>query len=123
MDQNSLVSGGQELIKALDASGFSPRLAMWVHTDTDTWKLWIVPPVGFKDKHEFYRRLAEIVAKNRDKLGGIDASDTEMILDTHPAAQGLKRFIRMPGLGMAHFYGNRFDGFYLPDGMILRSAL
>ncbi len=124
MDQNTLVSSGHALVNALDATDLKPRLAMWVHaTDTDTWKLWIVPPVGLTDKREFYRRVSEIVSKNRADLGGIDASDTEMILDSHPAVRGLRGFIRMPGLGSVHFAGNRFNDFYLPDGIILRVDL
>jgi hypothetical protein len=124
MDQNILVSSGHALVKALDDAGIAPRVAMWVHnTDTDTWKLWIVPPAGFRDKHEFYRRIAEIVSKNHAVLGGIGASDTEMVLETHPAMKGLRQFIRMPGLGSAYFSGNRFNGYYLPDGIILRSDL
>jgi hypothetical protein len=78
---------------------------------------------GCTDKHEFYRRISVIVAKNRASLGGIDASDTEMILDTHPAVKGLKVFMRAPGLSSIHFSGNRFNGFYLPDGIILRIDL
>ena len=108
----------------MDATGFGPRLAMWVHnTDTDTWKLWLVPPAGKEDKADFYRQIAQIVSKHRTELGSIDASDTEMVLDTHPAVQGLGKFMRMPGLGSAHFSGNRFNGYYLPDGIILRSNL
>ncbi|MFL9827475.1 hypothetical protein [Rhodoplanes sp. SY1] len=124
MDQNVLVSSGQSLVKAMDETGLAPRIAMWVHnSDTDTWKLWIVPPRGLHDKREFYRSVAAIIARNRDTLQSIDASDTEMVPESHPAMKGLGRVIRMPGLGVAHFAGNRFNGFYLPDGIVLRSAL
>lgn len=123
MDQNVLVSSGHSLVKALDAEGLAPRIAMWVHsTDPDTWKLWIVPPSGMKDKHEFYRRLSEVIAKNRPALGDISASDVEFVSDSHPAMQGIGKFIYAPGLTAAHFSGNRFDGYYLPDGIILRAA-
>lgn len=124
MDQNTLVSAGHALLKELDRQGLSPRVAMWVHyTDTDTWKLWIVPPSGFKDKHDFYRRVSMIVAKNRTGLGGIDASDTEMVLETHPAIKGLKGFLRVPGFSSVHFSGNKFNNYYLPEGIILRADL
>lgn len=124
MDQNTLVSAGHALVKALDKANQPPRVAMWVHnTDTDTWKLWIVPPPGLTNKHEFYRLVSEIISKHRPELGGIDASDTEMVLDTHPAMRGLGRFIKQPGLGSTFFTGNRFNGFYLPDGIILRVDL
>lgn len=124
MDQNTLVNAGHVLVTSLDQIGHNPRLAMWVHSpDTDTWKLWIVPPVDMKDKQEFYRIVSEVVTKNRADLGDINASDTEMIPDTHPAVHGLRGFLHMPELGSAHFSGNRFNGFYLPDGIILRVNL
>ena len=124
MDQNIVVKSGHALIRAMDSANFSPRIAMWVHnSETNTWKLWIVPPVSLTDKREFYRKLADIISKNRAELAGIDVSDTEMVLDSHPAMYGLGRSIRAPGLAIISFAGNRFDGFYLPDGIILRSAL
>ncbi len=124
MDQNTLVSSGHALVTEMDATGFSPRVAMWVHnTDTDTWKLWLVPPKGSKDKADFYRRIAQIVSAHRAEVGNLDASDTEMALDTHPAVQGISQFMRISGLGAAHFSGNRFNGYYLPDGIIMRSNL
>jgi hypothetical protein len=123
MDQAVLVSGGQALVKALDADGIPPRLAMWVHsTDTDIWKLWIVPPADMTDKFEFYRRLAQLIAKHRTELGSLSASDVEFATDKHPAVVGVSRFLYAPGLTSAHFSGNRFNGYYLPDGIILRSA-
>jgi hypothetical protein len=124
MDQNILVNSGHALVTALDDSGIPPRLAMWVHnTETDTWKLWIVPDPSMKDKREFYRRVSEIISKNQAAFGGIDASDTEMLADNHPAIRGLSRFIRAQGLCSITFSGNVFNGFYLPDGIILRSNL
>ncbi|KAA5603425.1 hypothetical protein [Blastochloris sulfoviridis] len=124
MDQEILVSGGHALVKAMDDSGLTPRLAMWVHnTDTDTWKLWLAPPPGLTDKHNFYRKLSEIVSKNRNQLSGLESSDTEMISDSHPAVKGLKTFINAPGLSNIAFKGNMFNGFYLPDGIIIRSDL
>lgn len=124
MDQNVLVGSGHALVRALDRSGFPPRLAMWVHNaDTDTWRLWIVPNASMKDKRDFYRRVSEIVSQNRAELGGIDASDTEMVADTHPAVRGLSKIMKAPGLSSISFSGNKFNGFYLPDGIILRADL
>lgn len=124
MDQAALVASGQALVKELDKTGYAPRLAMWVHsTDFDTWKLWLVPPVGKSDKADFYRRIAQIISSNRNTFGGLDVGDTEMILDSHRAINGLKRFMRMPGLGSVHVAGSTLNGFYLPEGIILRSAL
>lgn len=124
MDQSTLVTSGQALVRALDAAGLAPQLAMWVHSpDTDTWKLWVVPPVAVKDKQEFYRKAAEIITKHRHEIGGLSTSDIEMVLATHPAIEGLSAFMRVEGLSAIHFTGNRFNGYYLPDGIILRSAI
>ena len=123
MDQNVLVSSGHALVRALDAAGIPPKVAMWAHnTETDTWKLWLVPPANITDKREFYRKVAEVISRNRTEMGGIDVSDTEMLPDTHPAVVGLKAFITMPGLGTVNFSGNRLNDYYLPDGVILRVA-
>lgn len=124
MDQSLLVSSGHTVVKALDAAGLAPQIAMWVRgSDTDTWKLWIVPPDTVKDKREFYRRLAELITEHRKELGDFAVSDVEMASMSHPAMQGIAAFIRVEGLGSARFSGNRFNGFYLPDGIILRSAI
>ena len=124
MDQNVLVSSGQALISALDHAGIRSRVAMWVHnTDYDRWKLWIVPPKDIKDKFEFYRRVSEIVSQNRIALGGIDASDTEMVFDSHPAMRGLSGMINAPGINSIHVEANNFNGFFLPDGIIIRSDM
>ena len=124
MDQGLLVKSGHVLVKALDAQNLPPRAAVWVHnTDTDTWKLWLVPDPALKDQRAFYRTLSAIVSKNRDQLGDIDASDVELVADDHPAINGLKAFIKMPGLGDAHLSNNRLNGFFLPDGIVLRMNL
>jgi len=124
MDQITLVSSGHSLVRAMDAASFSPRLAMWVHnTETDTWKLWLVPPRGHQDKVDFYRRVATIIHDDEAELGGLVASDTEMVPESHPAMKGLGKLIRAPGLRNIHFDGNRFDGYYLSEGIVLRSDL
>lgn len=121
MDQNLLVKSGHVLVLALDNAGIPPRAAMWVHsTDTDTWKLWLVPHKSVTDKRDFYRQLSAIVTKSRDELGGVDAADVEMVSDAHPAIKGMRRLIKMPGLGDVHLTNNRFNNFYLPDGIVLR---
>lgn len=111
-------------MRAMDDAGFPPRMAVWVHnTDTDTWKLWVVPPKGLTDERDFFRRCAAVVSANRPSLGGLDVSDVKMVEETHPAMVGLSVAVRVPGLARVHFSGNRFNGFYLPDCIILRSAL
>jgi len=120
MDQETLVKAGHNLIDLLEAEGFSPRAAMWVNNkDADTWRLWIVPPKRYKDKNEFYGLISKVVSKHRDELFGIDASDTEFVLDSHPAIKALGVMIRVEGRGSVFVSDNMVNGFYIPDGIIL----
>lgn len=124
MDTESLVSDGTKLVALLDGSKAKPRAAMWVsNPETDIWRLWIVPSVEVQDKLEFYRILSDVISKNREEFPSLDISSIEYKKDDHPAINGLKSLIRMEGLGSAHLSNNRFNGFFLPDGIVLRMAL
>ncbi len=124
MDQGALVTTGQLLVKAMDRSQLAPRLAMWVrNADADTWKLWLVPPKGLDDKLDFYRKLSVVIASNRHDLPLFDVGETLMVPDSHPAMQGMKTLLHAEGLASIPFPGNRFGDYYLPEGIILRSAL
>jgi hypothetical protein len=124
MDKNALVSDGTKLVQWLDNSKLKPRAAMWVYnSETDSWRLWIVPSKDVKDKSEFYLILSDIISEHRDEIPGFDISAVEFKADNHPAVTGLGKMLRMEGLGSAHFSNNRFNGFLLPDGIILRMAV
>lgn len=124
MDQNSLVNDGSKLVELLDQSKLKPRAAMWVYnSETDSWRLWIVPSKEVKDKSEFYRILSDIISKHREEIPSFDISSVEFKLDDHPAITGLGSMIHMDGLGSAHLSNNRFNGFLLPDGIVLRMAV
>jgi len=99
-----------------------PQFAMWVLSDADIWKLWIVPPPKLIDKHEFYRRASEVIAKHRADLGDVTISDIEMQAASQPAISAMFRVVRMEGFGGARFAGTTFNGYYLPDAVVLRSA-
>lgn len=119
MDQAFLVSEGQKLVELLDRTAAKPRAAMWVHyPDSDTWKLWIVPDEDVQDKREFYRIVAEAITRNANIE--LDVSATEYVKPDHPAISGMQQVLRMPGIGSAHFTGNTLNGYYLPDGIVLR---
>lgn len=121
MDQTFLVGKGQKLVELLDETAAKPRAAMWVHyPDNDVWKFWIVPDSKVQDKREFYRIVAEVITLNADVLAGLDVSATEFIRDDHPAIRGMQSVVRLPGIGSAHFTGNTFNGYYLPDGIVIR---
>jgi hypothetical protein len=101
-----------------------PRAALWVHaTDTDTWKLWIIPHRSLTDQREFYRRLARIVSNHRNELGGVDAADVEMITDEHPAIRGMRGAFRVTGQSVVSVRDSVFNGYYLPEALILEMNL
>lgn len=123
MDKEVLVSTGHSLVKLLDETSIKPRAALWVHNpDNDIWRLWIVGQQQTNEQ-EFYRILAAAISKHRDTLSGLDISSVELVTDSHPAIKGMRSFIHMDGLGSAHVSNNRMDGFFLPDGIILRMAV
>jgi hypothetical protein len=68
-------------------------------------------------------RVARILKSNRAEVGDIEAADTELMTDAHPAMKGLKGFIKAPSLHRIAFSGNQFNGYYLPEGIILRADL
>jgi predicted dithiol-disulfide oxidoreductase (DUF899 family) len=124
VDTSLLVESGRIFLNILDSEGVKPRAAMWVHNrDTETWRLWIVPPKDIKDKRQFYRRIAEAITKHRAKLPSLEASDTEYVLETHPAIQALSQTFQVKGTSSIYVSDNMLNGFYLPDGIILRMAV
>ena len=124
MDTNLLVKEGQNLIRRLDEGKVKPRGAVWVYSsDADSWRLWVVPAEPVKDKVEFYRLVAEAISAHRDEMPSLDVGVIEMKSSEDPAVRGLNQFIHLEGLGAATFRNNRFNGFFLPDGVILRMAV
>ncbi|WP_155992219.1 hypothetical protein [Fodinicurvata fenggangensis] len=123
MDKEFLVKCGHAFVRLLDETEIRPRGALWVHNpDNDIWRLWIVGQRGLKEQ-EFYRIVAETITKNRTDLAGLDISSVELVDETHPAIKGLKGFMQMENLGSAHISNNTMNGFFMPDGIILRMAL
>lgn len=124
MDKSALVDDGSKLVRWLDKSKLKPRAAMWVYnSETDSWKLWIVPSSSVKDKREFYLELSNIISAHRDEIPSFDISSVEFKADSHPAVKGLSAMLRMEELGSAHLSNNRYNGFSLPDGIVLRMAV
>jgi hypothetical protein len=123
MDQNALVRDASNLIRWLDETSVRPRAAMWVYnSETDSWKLWIVP-AGNVSKSEFFLKLSEVISAHRNDLPGFDISEVEFKADNHPAIEGLKSMMRLEGIGSAHLSNNRVNGFFLPDGILMRMAI
>lgn len=124
MDQGTMVKNGQDLVRYLDDTPATPRFAMWVNfSDTDSWKLWIVPAKAMNDKREFYHTVADTISRHRGELGGLDVGMIEFTKETKPVVQSMAKFISMPAIGAANVSGNTFDGIFLPDGVLIRSNI
>ena len=124
MDQGILVADGKTLIQLMDKAGMTPRAALWVYSsDTDSWKLWVVPDISVGSKEEFYRRLARVISDNRACLPEFDIGKVEYKAADHPVVRGMTSAIRVEGLGQVRMTNNMLNGVYLPDGIVLRMAV
>lgn len=124
MDTDILVKEGQKLVQLLDDSAVKPRGAVWVYSsEADAWKLWIVPSETITDKREFYRIVAQTITQHRDDLPSLDVGLIEFKSADHPVMIGLGRFMRVTGVSAVSVSNNRFNGFLLPDGVVLRMAV
>jgi hypothetical protein len=47
----------------------------------------------------------------------------EFTKESKPVVQAMRSFIKIPGIGAANVSGNRFNGVFVPDGILLRSNL
>jgi hypothetical protein len=126
MDQEILVKAGHLIVGELENEKAPPRAALWVHaTDTDNWKLWILPHKSITDNREFYRRIASIVSKNRSSLGGIDAADIEIVSDNNPVIKVMRntRAFKVTGRSTVDVRDSTFNGYYLAHAIILHMDL
>ena len=124
MDTDILVKEGQRLVGYLDEGKIKPRGAVWVYSsDADAWKLWIVPSQTITDKREFYRIVAQTITNHRAELPSLDVGMVEFKLADHPVVEGLGRFMHVEGISAVSVSNNRFNGFLLPDGVVLRMAV
>ncbi|WP_373489530.1 hypothetical protein [Blastomonas sp.] len=124
MDQDALVAEGQVLVQLLDQSSIKPRAAIWVYnSEVDTWRLWIVPSSQTTDKFEFFNAVANVISNNRDRLPSLDIGLIDFRTDKDPAMQGLGQAFHLDGIGSLRLTNNRFNGFFLPDGVVLRMAI
>jgi hypothetical protein len=72
---------------------------------------------------EFFRILSEVISAHRSEIPGFDIGLVEFKPATHPAVSALGKLIHLEGLGSASFANNTFNGFLLPDGIVLRMAI
>ncbi len=122
MDQEILVREAQALTSALDKTKIAPRVVMvTTSSETESWKIWIVPKSDEIDKQEFYRIVAETISIS--ELRNIDVGSVELRTSSNAAIVGMSKFIRMEGIGSANLSNNTFDGVLLPDGIVIRMAV
>jgi|HubBroStandDraft_1064217.scaffolds.fasta_scaffold01999_3 hypothetical protein len=124
MDQGALVKAGQLLLSKLDATGSPPRVALWVHdSDPDRWSLWVVPKSPAPGPTDFYKQVLQIIDKDRSAFEGLDASDVKVVSESNPTVRALGTFMHVPGTGDIRLHNVRMSDVFLPDGIVLRSAL
>lgn len=122
MDPKVLVNEGVYLVQFLDDCGHSPRAAVWVNFDEGgAWKLWIVPDKSMENnKYEFYRILSEQLTCHPENFRCLDIAYVEMKKSAHPAITGLQKIVRLEGINQVEIGQILLDGFFLPNGVILR---
>jgi hypothetical protein len=76
-----------------------------------------------REKREFYRVISTLISSHRDELHGLESSEVELVDERHPAIQGLSVMLQMGGVGSAHLSGNRLNGYFLPEGIVIRLML
>lgn len=122
MDQYLLVEAGTNLVEALERNGVRLKAAVWVHLADDAdWRLWLVPAAKV-ERRAFYRRVAEVIAAGEADFHGLSASDTQMIDEHHPAIVALRAHGQVNGHTPARLATTMLNGFYLPEGIVLRIA-
>jgi hypothetical protein len=121
MAQSALVEGGQRLANLLTQDNLDPRAVLWVQdSDTNNWKLWVVPHKNLTDKREFYREVVKLISENPNALGSLEAGDIEMVSESHPAITELRRMFKGTSISDIRVSNNMLNGFYMPDGIILK---
>lgn len=122
MDSYLLVEAGQNLVEALERNGVPLKAAVWVRlAETEDWRLWLVPAAKV-ERRAFYRRVAEVVAAGEADFHGLSASDTQMIDEDHPAIVALRANGQVNGRPPTRLATTMLNGFYLPEGIVLRIA-
>lgn len=123
MDQDILVENSRRLVDLLVSINLKPRVAMLVgNPDTGRTRLWLMPPknlTGPKHQNEMFRRLAELISKNRDTISTLDVSDIDLISEDHPAILGMRGAFRVTGRSIIRVEQSSFNGFFLPEATIL----
>jgi hypothetical protein len=122
MDQSTLVKEAQVLTMALDGTKIAPRAVMiTIPSDSNHWKIWIVPGSENFNKQEFYRIIAEVIARN--DLKNIDMGSVELRPSTSLGIVGLSKLLHMEGVGSVNISSNAYEGMLLPDGIVIRMAV
>lgn len=123
MDTTALVKEAHKLIQLMDSSGFSPQGAVLVNSsETGSWRLWIIPPNELVDKKLFYGKISSIIVDNQSEFSAIDAGDVDQILADHPAIGGISQMFKITGFSEIHVSGSTFNGFYIPEMIVLRMS-
>lgn len=131
MGEKALVEGqvadAIQLVQKLDAEGNPPALAAWYYyDDADEWRLLVAGPTfdALLPKQEpiAYKKLVEAMAGLN--LSSLTISDLKLVNTKAPLPQALRFLIGTgpTGISRAHFTNTTFNGIFMKEMIILRSA-
>ncbi len=128
MDKETLVRVGHDLLERLDDDGLRPKFAMWVlNSETQVWKLWIVPEKDVTKKEEdyrhFFRKISQILSEKSINDTGIDVSAIQLVKQDNPAVKALGNAFQVSTRSSIHIGNSTYNGYYMLDGIVLRSEL
>jgi hypothetical protein len=124
MDKETLVSVGRRIVTELDKTELRPRFAMWVqNSEFMTWKLWLLPGRDVTKSEDIYRDYFRKLASVLEDSDGIDTSMVQLVKSDDPAVRAIATAFHVPGLSDVHLGNNLFNGYYMLDGILLRSDL
>lgn len=112
----------QALTRALDGTKIAPKAVMiTISSETNTWKVWIVPSTDEINKPEFYRIISEIITQSN--LKNIDSLSVELRPSTNLSVIGISKIVHLKGVGSVNVSKNTYKGALLPDGIVIRMAV
>jgi hypothetical protein len=90
--------------------------------DSETWKIWIVPPIKSK-KEEFFLELSKIFSANRDGLRNLDIGMVEYRSIADRTIELFGAMFRFGGIGSAYLNNVTVNGVLLPEAIAIRIEL
>ncbi len=126
MDQELLVKETSRLIELMDTASIPPKGVLLVRDlGSGNWRIWIVPPSQFqkKRKRDFNAEVTFLLLRNQSEFSALTNSIIDLRFPEYPAIKILGKICRAEGITRIEFTACIFNGFSLPDSIILRMVI